>query len=103
MRLAAQQPGALAAHAYVRYLGDLAGGQALRRVVQQAYGLADATGTRFFGCGPPAQVLALRLAFRHGLDALPLDAAGAAALVAEAQWSFGQHVRLFEELAATTR
>lgn len=98
--LARQRPGALAAHAYVRYLGDLAGGQALRRVVQKAYGLDGDAGTRFFHFGPPDQVALLARQFRQGLDALPVDDAGAQALVAEAQWAFDQHVRLFEALAA---
>ena len=97
--LAQQQPALLAAHAYVRYLGDLAGGQMLRRVAQQAYQLHGDAGTGFFDFGPPAQVAGLRQALRQGLDGMPLDEAGAQALVAEAQWAFHQHVLLFEELA----
>ena len=98
--LAGHDPAALAAHAYVRYLGDLAGGQALGRVVRRAYGLAGPAGTRFFDFGSPAQVAALAAAFRHGLDALPLAPARQAALVLEAQWAFDQHARLFDALAA---
>ena len=45
------QPALLAAHAYVRYLGDLAGGQALGRIARQAYALPDGAGTRFFDFG----------------------------------------------------
>lgn len=99
--LATHQPEALAAHAYVRYLGDLAGGQALARVVRRAYGLAGPAGTRFFDFGSAEQVKALALGFRQGLDALPLGPAQVDSLVAEAQWAFGQHARLFEALAAT--
>jgi heme oxygenase len=33
------------------------------------------------------------------LDSLPLDEPGQQAMVAEAQWAFAQHVRLFDELA----
>lgn len=97
--LALQQPSALAAHAYVRYLGDLAGGQALRRVARQAYGLQGDAGTRFFDFGPPADVARLCQGLRAALDSLPLDEPGQQAMVAEAQWAFAQHVRLFEELA----
>ncbi|MES2715706.1 MAG: biliverdin-producing heme oxygenase [Pseudomonadota bacterium] len=97
--LAQQQPPLLVAHAYVRYLGDLAGGQALRRVAQQAYQLAGDAGTRFFDFGPPPLVRQLSQGLRQALDALPLDEAGAQALVEEAQWAFAQHARLFEELA----
>ncbi len=98
--LAGHQPSALAAHAYVRYLGDLAGGQALRRVAQQAYGLHGDAGTRFFDFGPPAEVARLGQGLRIALDSLPLDDTAQQALVAEAQWAFAQHVRLFDELAA---
>ncbi|KAI0064164.1 heme oxygenase-like protein [Artomyces pyxidatus] len=37
-------PGPLLAHAYVRYLGDLSGGQFIRRRVAHAYGLEDDAG-----------------------------------------------------------
>ncbi|MDH4390159.1 MAG: biliverdin-producing heme oxygenase [Aquabacterium sp.] len=97
--LARHQPSALAAHAYVRYLGDLAGGQALRRVAQKAYGLHGEAGTRFFDFGPPAEVARLGQGLRTALDSLPLDDTAQQALVAEAQWAFAQHALLFEELA----
>lgn len=98
--LARSRPAALAAHAYVRYLGDLSGGQALRRIARQTYQLPGDDGTRFFDFGPPEQVALLARGFRQALDTLPLDEAGVLALVGEAQWAFGQHVRLFEELDA---
>ena len=101
--LARQQPGLLAAHAYVRYLGDLAGGQALRRVAQQAYGLVAGAGTRFYDFGTPEAVRATSQRLRAALDALPVDDVGADALVAEAQWAFAQHALLFDELAAAAR
>ncbi|HOB94420.1 MAG TPA: biliverdin-producing heme oxygenase [Aquabacterium sp.] len=97
--LAADQPALLAAHAYVRYLGDLAGGQALGRIARQAYALPGDAGTRFFDFGPPDAVQRRSQDLRAALDALPLDEAGIAALVAEAQWAFARHARLFEELA----
>jgi heme oxygenase len=46
----AVDPSPLLAHAYVRYLGDLSGGQVIRRRVAKAYGLeADGgSGLRFY-------------------------------------------------------
>jgi heme oxygenase len=102
--LAATQPALLAAHAYVRYLGDLSGGQALRRIVRQRGGMvgeAGEAGTLFFDFGPPAQVAALARGLRSALDTLPVDETQTEALVAEARWAFAQHVALFEELAST--
>ena len=100
--LATQQPLALAAHAYVRYLGDLAGGQALCRVAQRAYGLAGPAGTRFYDFGALAQVAQRGRQLRQALDSLPLDEPAMQALVAEAQWAFAQHVQLFDELAGAS-
>lgn len=91
----------LVAHAYVRYLGDLHGGQVLQRLVARHYGLPDAAGapgTRFYDFGATPQVLALRQQLRGALGSLPLQPAEQDAVVAEACWAFEQHQRLFVEL-----
>jgi heme oxygenase len=88
-------PALLAAHAYVRYLGDLAGGQVLRRIVARSYGLQD-HGVRFYAFGPAVPGLVAGL--RQVLDALPAEAHGP--IVAEACSAFQRHVELFEALAA---
>jgi heme oxygenase len=89
----------LLAHAYVRYLGDLSGGQIVRRIVGASLGLADGAGLRFydFGDGPRRQRLADDL--RRGIDSACAPAA-LEPLVAEAQLAFRLHARLFEQLAA---
>ncbi|MES2974261.1 MAG: biliverdin-producing heme oxygenase [Pseudomonadota bacterium] len=95
-------PGLLAAHAYVRYLGDLSGGQMLRGITTRSLGLAPGGGgTAFYEFGPPAEVAALGQALRAGLNAIAPDAASADAdaIVAEAKWSFEMHGLLFAELA----
>ena len=98
--LAAAGAPALGAHAYVRYLGDLHGGQVLARIVARAYALSGAAGTDFYRFGRDDELPAQRAALRAALAALPLSAAEGEAFVAEACWGFEQHVRLFEELAA---
>ena len=101
-RLQAQalaQPRLLVAHAYLRYLGDLHGGQLLRRQVARALGGEPVLA--FYDFGSPEQVLALRAQVREALARLPLeDEAEAALIVDEARWGFVQHQRLFEGLAA---
>jgi heme oxygenase len=99
-RLAAEGSPALAAHAYVRYLGDLHGGQVLAALVRRRFALDGAAGTAFYRFGDEACVMAHRQALREALAALPLTGAEADAVVAEARWAFEQHVRLFEALAA---
>jgi heme oxygenase len=95
----ATQPAMLLAHAYVRYLGDLSGGQMLRRVVAEGMHLPAHTGTAFYDFGEPHETQALTQAFRAGLDKVIFDATSADALVAEAVLAFQWHRALFDELA----
>lgn len=96
--LAAAGSPALAAHAYVRYLGDLHGGQVLRKLVARTLGPQAGTAIRFYDFGSDDQVLALRRRVRDALAQLPLDEAATDDVLAEARWSFEQHCRLFEQL-----
>jgi heme oxygenase (biliverdin-producing, ferredoxin) len=102
-RLDRERPVLLAAHAYVRYLGDLSGGQMLDRIVRGALGLAGDDGTRFYAFGGREQVAAAKLRLREGLDALPLADGEADAIVEEANRAFERHLVLFEELEATLK
>ena len=97
-RAAQAQPWRLLGHAYVRYLGDLHGGQLMRRIVAGALQL-DAQATTFYDFGDEARVRELIAQFRAALDALPLDPAQRDDLVDEACWAFDQHRLLFDELA----
>jgi heme oxygenase len=99
LELERDDPALLAAHAYVRYLGDLSGGQALQRVVARALGLDGSPGTRFYAFGTPEAVAALARRFRLGLDSIAPDAQAAQRLVAEARRGFALHRRLFEQIA----
>jgi heme oxygenase len=92
------QPGLLAAHAYVRYMGDLSGGQVLRDIVRRALALVDGRGTAFYDFGEESPD-ALKAEFRRGLDALVLPDDEMDAIVAEAGDAFARHVALFEELS----
>ncbi|MBA4285337.1 MAG: biliverdin-producing heme oxygenase [Xanthomonadaceae bacterium] len=83
----------LGAHAYVRYLGDLAGGQRLGRIVEQAYG-AGVAFHRF--PAPGAAVLASR--FRAALDALGEQESTSCAVIDEACAGFARHAALFAAL-----
>lgn len=95
----AAAPGLLLAHAYVRYLGDLSGGQMLRRLVANRFVLEGPAGTRFYAFGESASAAeSLAQRFRDGIDAVPVDSPGIRAVVAEAQWGFVQHGHLFHEL-----
>ena len=94
----AQSP-SLVAHVYVRYLGDLHGGQILKRLVARSLGLVGDSGTQFYEFGDDTQVLALRQGLRAALGNLALCSADSDAVVTEARWAFLQHQQLFIELA----
>jgi heme oxygenase len=94
------QPAALVAHAYVRYMGDLSGGQLLRDIVARALARPHGGGTAFYDFPAIADVDAFKHRFRAALDALPCSASEAEAIVAEANDAFARHVAMFAELDA---
>ncbi len=95
---ASGDPEVVSAHAYVRYMGDLSGGQALRGVVRRIFTLPDDHGVAFYTFPAIPDFGAFKTAFRASLDALPVTDGGDA-IVAEALESFAAHERLFEQLA----
>ncbi|MUM19358.1 biliverdin-producing heme oxygenase [Mycobacterium sp. CBMA271] len=89
--------GALLAHHYVRYLGDLSGGQAIGRILDRAFGL-DGAGLSFYEF--PMRPKPYKDAYRARLDGLGLDARENARVVDEVRVAFGLNQALFDELAA---
>lgn len=98
--LVGSAPELLVAHAYVRYLGDLSGGQQLKRIVARSLGLPSGpAGIAFYDFGDDAQAAALAASFRERLGRLPVGERDIAGIVAEAQDAFERHRQLFEQLA----
>lgn len=96
-RIAAADPGALVAHHYVRYLGDLSGGLAIGRLLARAFDL-DADGLSFYDFA--LRPKPYKDAYRATLDALDLDAEQADRVVEEVRVAFGLNQALFDELTA---
>jgi heme oxygenase (biliverdin-producing, ferredoxin) len=65
-------PAGFVAHHYTRYLGDLSGGQIMRRALRREYGL-DGAGTRFYEF-PGLDPRTFKQHYRHLLDTAPWDA-----------------------------
>ena len=86
---------AFVAHHYTRYLGDLSGGQVIRRALQRELGLEPAFFV-FDGLRPGA----VKQDYRAALDALPLTADQREELVAEALVAYRLNVALTAELDA---
>ncbi|WP_295683271.1 heme oxygenase (biliverdin-producing) [uncultured Nevskia sp.] len=89
----------LVAHAYVRYLGDLAGGQMLARIVRRALSLEGDRGTAFYAFPSPGAAV-LGQCFRDGLDRIVLLEAALDRIVDEACLGFRWHGDLFRALGA---
>ncbi len=98
--LARRKDPALLGHVYTRYLGDLHGGQVLRRVVRRQH---PDQGTAFHDFGDDQRVQGLRRQLVQVLAAAPLSEPETASVVAEACWSFEQHQRLFDALVAAAQ
>ncbi len=89
---------ALAAHAYVRYFGDLSGGQVLRRVLSRSLGL-PATMLASHHFPGVADAGATKQALRAALEALCVTEAAENTLLAEAVVAFRLNIAVSEAVA----
>lgn len=95
-------PELLLAHAYVRYLGDLSGGQILAPIVARSFGGDGRHVTHFYEFPRIDDVTAFKLSFREGIDR-SVDETAADEVVEEAKTAFRLHERLFRELEQPPR
>jgi heme oxygenase len=91
-----RHPARLVAHAYVRYLGDLSGGQIISRAVRPVVGVAADEALHFYDFGSKAEVAELKTRFRDGLDRIEGESD---AIIEEALLAFHDARSLFEQLA----
>ncbi len=91
-------PELLVAHAYTRYMGDLSGGQVLKKIAKQALGLQDGEGIAFYDFELIQNHGEFKKKYRQALDTLPVDAETADRIVAEANRAFHLNMDLFREL-----
>jgi heme oxygenase (biliverdin-producing, ferredoxin) len=96
-QLGAEDPALLVAHAWLRYLGDLNGGQIVGRIVRESLGL-DADDTTFYDFPALADPHAAAASWRSALNDLSLDADTQTRIVDEACAGFHRHIALFVAL-----
>jgi heme oxygenase len=90
-------PELLVAHSYTRYLGDLSGGQILKKIAQTAMNL-DSDGTAFYEFKTISDEKAFKNSYRQAMNELPLDEAACDRIVQEANHAFGLNMKMFREL-----
>ncbi|NEN98773.1 MAG: heme oxygenase (biliverdin-producing) [Moorea sp. SIO1F2] len=93
-----KQPELLVAHSYTRYLGDLSGGQILKKIAQRGMNLSDGQGTAFYEFKQIPDEKGFKANYRQAMDELPIDDATADRIVEEANAAFGMNMKMFQEL-----
>lgn len=104
--VATTYPEQLVAHAYVRYMGDLSGGQGLRTIARSALNLPEGQGTRlheFDQLPTPEARRAFKFRYRDALNELAVDYAIIDAIVEEANLAFQLNRDLMHDREADIR
>nr|QCI04029.1 Heme oxygenase [Antithamnionella ternifolia] len=92
------QPELLIAHAYTRYMGDLSGGQILKKIAQNAMQLSEDKGTAFYNFNDISDEKQFKETYRNALNNVPLTEIQIQQIIAEANTSFNLNMRMFQEL-----
>ncbi len=90
--------GGFVAHHYTRYLGDLSGGQAIRRIMQRNFGF-ETNGVGFYLFDEIASPKAFKDTYREQLDAVDWDAAERERVIDEVLTAYRLNTELFDDLA----
>ena len=93
-----ERPELLVAHAYTRYLGDLSGGQILKKIAQRAMNLPDSMGLAFYDFSHISDEQEFKQNYKKALDSLSLVSELTDQIVAEANVSFNLNMKMFQEL-----
>jgi heme oxygenase len=95
----ADSPPRLLAHHYVRYLGDLSGGQIIATLMRRHYGIAD-DGLTFYEFDGLGSKGGFKTAYRRHLDAVLADPGFYAAMLDETQRAYEANRRMFAQLGS---
>ncbi|MFJ4168157.1 heme oxygenase (biliverdin-producing) [Paenarthrobacter sp. NPDC089714] len=87
----------LLAHHYVRYLGDLSGGQIISSLVRRHYGLGP-EGLNFYAFEGIDKIKPYKDAYRHHLDSAPFSTEEKEEIVSHAKNAFATNQQVFVDL-----
>ena len=100
--IAATWPVGFVAHHYTRYLGDLSGGQVIRRMLERHYAL-DASALTFYDFEGLPSPVAFKVGYRDALDAAPWSDSDRERLIDEVALAYRLNGAVFAELAVRER
>ncbi|NXG70620.1 HMOX2 oxygenase, partial [Baryphthengus martii] len=93
------EPELLVAHAYTRYMGDLSGGQVLKKVAQRALKLPSTEeGIQFYMFDNISNAQQFKQLYRARMNALDMDKNTKERVVEEANRAFRFNMQVFDEL-----
>ncbi|XP_072348161.1 heme oxygenase 1a [Scyliorhinus torazame] len=96
-----REPELLVAHAYIRYMGDLSGGQVLKKVAQKALQLpSTGEGLAFFTFDRVTNATKFKQLYRSRMNTLEIDRETKERVLDEANRAFHLNVELFTDLQA---
>ena len=89
-----EKPELLVAHAYTRYLGDLSGGQILKKIAQRGMGLKGSEGLAFYEFDEINDESQFKIDYKAALDSLPIKENDATNPITP----YGEHKLLAEKI-----
>lgn len=93
------EPELLVAHAYTRYMGDLSGGQVLKKIAQKALDLpSSGEGLAFFTFPNVANATKFKQLYRSRMNTLEMTPEVKQRVLEEAKTAFLLNIQLFEEV-----
>ncbi|XP_076608943.1 heme oxygenase 1a [Chaetodon auriga] len=97
-KIGRESPKLLVAHAYTRYLGDLSGGQVLRKITQKALRLSSDEGLSFFAFPGVSSPNLFKQLYRSRMNSVELTREEKAAVLEEAINAFNLNIQVFDEV-----
>ncbi|RJQ78214.1 biliverdin-producing heme oxygenase [Pseudonocardiaceae bacterium YIM PH 21723] len=91
-------PGGFVAHHYLRYMGDLFGGQIIRTHISRNLGLNEATGLSFYTFPAEFASMTFKRGYRELLDTTPFTESDRNKIVQEVALGFALNSAMFDQL-----
>tara|TARA_B100000963_G_scaffold178767_1_gene155363 strand:+ start:2579 stop:3133 length:555 start_codon:yes stop_codon:yes gene_type:complete len=96
--VAKESPELLVGHHYTRYIGDLSGGQILKKIAKKAMNLEGENGLCFYEFKLIKDEKEFKRSYSETLNNLPIDKKIADKIVQEANEAFLYNMKMFKEL-----
>ncbi len=96
--VAKESPALLVGHHYTRYIGDLSGGQILKKIAKKALNLNDSNGLNFYEFDLIDDEKKFKKFYSSTLNQLPIDQDIADQIIEEANQAFTYNMEMFKEL-----